>query len=335
MSVTTIEWTKRPGTIGETWNPTTGCNKVDRGCKNCYAEKMHKRLQAMGQEKYKGNFLDGAVPQPDTLDIPMKWTKPRTVFVNSMSDLFHENVDFAFILEVMQVIQMTPQHTYLVLTKRPEVALEFWEWMDLTIPNGIKNWTPPQNLWLGTSCNDQDSANKRVPILLRINGILRFISYEPATGPVDFKKIVTDSHALDEDGRDRMFHLIDALNGLEADMAYHKTNQVWQGNIKRDCPRLHWVIMGGESGNKAAPMHPAWARKVRDDCQAAGVPFFFKQFGEWAPRTFLEEGKPFLKFGTDPKLYTFTEPPQNMIKVGKHKSGHELDGKIYQQFPNF
>lgn len=312
MSVTTIEWTKRPGTIGETWNPTTGCNKVDRGCKNCYAEKMHKRLQAMGQEKYKGNFLDGAVAQPDTLDIPMKWTKPRTVFVNSMSDLFHEKVDFNFICEVMQVIQLTPQHTYLVLTKRPEIAVKFFDWMgrDLYGP-----WAPPPNLWMGTSCNDQESANKRVPVLLKLKGVLRFLSYEPATGPVDLSNLETNYFQP----------TIDAVRGFST----------FGGRIDYDHPRLHWVIMGGESGNKAAPMHPAWARKVRDDCQAAGVPFFFKQFGEWAPRTFLDEGKPFIKFGTDPKIYTFTEPPQNMIKVGKHKSGHELDGKTYQQFPNF
>ena len=126
MSVTTIEWTQRPGTIGETWNPTTGCNKVDRGCKHCYAEIMHKRLRAMGQAKYAAPFLDGAVGHTDTLMIPMSWTKPRTVFVNSMSDLFHEKLAFTFILEVMHTIQTTPQHTYLVLTKRPKHALEFW-----------------------------------------------------------------------------------------------------------------------------------------------------------------------------------------------------------------
>lgn len=330
MSVTTIEWTKRPGTIGETWNPTTGCNKVDRGCKNCYAEIMHKRLHAMGQAKYAAPFLDGAKAHEDTLNIPMGWAKPRTVFVNSMSDLFHDDVPPAFIIKVFNVIESTPQHTYLVLTKRPENALKFWAWMnaaDIT-------WVPPANLWIGTSANDQQSANVRVPILLKIWGVLRFLSYEPATGPLDLTKLITSDHSLDEDGLERKFHIVDPLNGLEADAVHNRTEQLWRGNIQRDRPRLHWVIMGGESGPKAVPMHPAWARRVRDDCRAAGVPFFFKQFGAWAPFTFLDgEGKPTIRFAQDKKTFTFTEPGQNMIKVGKHKSGHELDGQVWQQFP--
>lgn len=314
MSVTTIEWTKRPGTIGETWNPTTGCNKVDRGCKNCYAETMHKRLHAMGQVKYAAPFLDGAKPHADTLDIPMSWTKPRTVFVNSMSDLFHKDLAFEFILEVFQVMQLTPYHTYLVLTKRPERALEFWQWMKARMPKPGEGWMPPQNLWLGTSCNDQESANKRIPILLDIKGVLRFLSYEPATGAVDLTRIEPDFFRP----------TINALAGTAT----------FGGHVDFDHPRLQWVIMGGESGPRAVPMHPAWARKVRDDCQGAGVPFFFKQFGAWAPFTFLDgEGKPHLRFADDKKIFTFTEPGQNMIKVGKHKSGHELDGQIWQQFP--
>ena len=270
MSVTSIEWTKRPGTIGETWNPTTGCNKVDRGCKNCYAEIMHKRLQAMGHKKYQRAFLAGAVEQWDTLDIPMKWNKPRTVFVNSMSDLFHADLDFKFISEVFQVIQLTPQHTYLVLTKRPEIALKFWHWQGTT--NGT-TWTPPANLWLGTSANDQKSADLRLPQLLAITDVaVRFLSYEPATGPLD-------------------------LSGY---LSFPKYNA------------LDWVICGGESGPKAEKMWPEWPRKVRDQCVAAGVPFFFKQWGTWAPNG----------------------PAQIMMKLGKTAGGHILDGETWQQFPN-
>lgn len=316
MSVTTIEWTKRPGTIGETWNPTTGCNKVDRGCKHCYAETMHKRLRAMGQAKYAAPFLDGAVGHIDTLTIPLSWTKPRTVFVNSMSDLFHKDLPFTFILEVMHTIQTTPQHTYLVLTKRPERALEFWAWMQGQMPDG--RWDPPRNLWMGTSANDQASANVRVPILLNLKGVLRFLSYEPATGPLDLTQIEGTLH--ERMGKPR----INALAGLK-----------YSGyDIDRDNPRLHWVICGGESGPKAVPMHPAWARKVRDDCKAAGVPFFFKQYGAWAPITYLNaEGVPAVRFTSEKNVFTFTEPGQNMIKVGKNKSGHELDGQVWQQFP--
>lgn len=247
MSVTSIEWTKRPGTIGETWNPITGCNKVDRGCKNCYAEIMHKRLRTMGQKKYAAPFLDGAVPQPDTLDIPMHWTKTRTVFVNSMSDLFHEYVPFNFIIEVFQVMQLTPQHTYLVLTKRPEIAIEFWQWMEVCNPG----WTPPPNLWMGTSANDQKSADERVPILLKLDATVRFLSYEPATGPCDLSKYLW--------AEDAHFHIPQ--------------------------PSLAWVICGGESGPKADPMDPNWPQKTRDDCRKAGVAFFFKQWGLWHPET--------------------------------------------------
>jgi protein gp37 len=314
MSVTTIEWTQRPGTIGETWNPTTGCNKVDRGCKHCYAETMHKRLRAMGQAKYAAPFLDGAVGHEDTLDIPMKWTKPRTVFVNSMSDLFHKDLPFSFILQVFQTMQLTPYHTYLVLTKRPEIALEFWKWMKDQMPKGGQGWTPPRNLWMGTSANDQESANIRVPKLLDLKGVLRFLSYEPATGPLDLRKIEPAIWRP----------TFDALAGIETFGDY----------INRDAPRLHWIICGGESGPKAVPMHPAWARKVRDDCKATGVPFFFKQFGAWAPTTFLDgQGVPTVRFTHEKNIFTFTDPGQNMIKVGKHRSGHQLDGETIQQFP--
>jgi len=251
MSVTSIEWTKRPGTIGETWNPTTGCNKVDRGCKNCYAEIMHKRLRAMGQAKYEAPFLDGAVPHYDTLDIPMKWTKPRTVFVNSMSDLFHEHVPFEFIAKVFQVIQLTPQHTYLILTKRPEIAAGFWHWQGMT--NGTE-WKAPPNFWLGTSANDQKSAEARLPALIYLKPFVSvlFLSYEPATGPLALRAL-----------RIGPFSHVDALTSLD------------------------WVICGGESGPKAEPMRPSWAQKMRDDCRQAGVPFFFKQWGRWHPLTDL------------------------------------------------
>lgn len=333
MSVTTIEWTQRPGTIGETWNPTTGCNKVDRGCKYCYAEIMHKRLRAMGQAKYAAPFLDGAVGHADTLDIPMKWTKPRTVFVNSMSDLFHEKLPFDFILEVFQVIQLTPQHTYLILTKRPERAHDFYFWMIGQEPGFLF----PDNCWIGTSANDQKSAEIRVPLLLKIPDVNRFLSYEPATDRADLTQLVIDRYATDEDGTTFKMKVVDALNGKQWEQATDRAGTVyWRGHISRDMPRLHWVIMGGESGPKAVPMHPAWARAIRDQCKAAGVPFFFKQYGTWAPITFLDDqGVPKVKFTAEKNVFTFTEPGQNMIKVGKGKSGHELDGEIIQQFPQF
>lgn len=131
--VSRIEWTT------ETWNPTTGCNKVSRGCKNCYAEKMHKRLKGMKEKGYEEGFLKGAVEQPHTLTRPLKWKSPQRIFVNSMSDLFHENVSFDFIDKVIGVMYQCPQHTFQVLTKRPEIMLEwskrYWKTTKYYIPN--------------------------------------------------------------------------------------------------------------------------------------------------------------------------------------------------------
>lgn len=305
MSVTSIEWTKRPNTIGETWNPTTGCNKVDRGCKNCYAEIMHKRLQAMGQVKYQQDFLKGAVCHPDTLNIPMKWTKPRTVFVNSMSDLFHINVPFDFIAEVFQVIQLTPQHTYLVLTKRPDRAVEFWNWM-VKKNNGF---TPPKNLWMGTSANDQQSGNKRIPELLNLWGCLLFLSYEPATGPLSLERMNVDFNP-----------------GPGFLNAFRGESYVDGRLFKKYGNRLSWIICGGESGSKAVPMNPDWARNIQKECAKSYTPFFFKQFGLWQPFDFeMEAGKKY-----NVKRFLDGRPP--MYKA-RDKGFNILDGKVYQQFP--
>lgn len=340
MSVTTIEWTQRPGTIGETWNPTTGCNKVDRGCKHCYAEQMHRRLQAMGQKKYQQDFLKGAVIHQDTLQIPYGWLKPRTVFVNSMSDLFHKDVPFEFVREVFKVMENTNQHTYLILTKRPDRAVEFWSWINdnggtdlfgnvVPVPYG---WKCPSNVWMGTSVNDQAST-KRILELLKLKGCLRFLSYEPATGPVDLRRIVISDTAMDEDGKGRRVVVMDALEGIAMDSVYERDKKVWSCVLDRDVPRLHWVIMGGESGHGAEPMHPAWVRKVRDDCRATGTPFFFKQWGAWKPVWYYTEAQQIIKFQLGKDEFLFPDPAQNMKRVGKGEAGHELDGETCQQFP--
>lgn len=251
---TTIEWTQRPGTKGETWNPTTGCNKVSQGCKHCYAQVMHRRLQAMGVKGYEHDFLDGARPQPHTLDRPLKWKKPRTVFVNSMSDLFHEAVPFSFILEVYAEASITPRHTYLVLTKRPERAAEFYEWLRVYVNahdmggfNGWFNGGMP-NVWLGTSVEDQAAANSRIPHLLRCPAAVRFLSCEPLLGPVEL--------------------------GTWLDIGPSEARFSYSPGV---FSQIDWVIAGGESGHGARHMHPDWARSLRDQCRTAGVPFFMKQ----------------------------------------------------------
>ena len=310
MSVTTIEWTKRPGTIGETWNPTSGCNKVDRGCKNCYAEIMHRRLQAMGLPKYANDFLDGAFAHEDTLTIPLAWKKPRTVFVDSMSDLFHKNISFEFIRRVFEVMRDTPQHTYLILTKRPERAVEFFNW---NWPRTPQEWNCPSNIWMGTSVNDQESAEIRIHKLLLLDCKVLFLSYEPATGPLNLRSIKLGNYHINAFEGFRK----SILGGILPEFDHHDPGV---------SNKLSWVIAGGESGPKAVASNPAWFRTVRDDCKAAGVPYFFKQYGLWHPYTGPKEtGKIY-------HVTRYTDDREPMYKAND-KSFNLLDGEVWQQFP--
>jgi protein gp37 len=164
MSASGIEWTEL------TWNPVTGCNKISPGCKHCYAESMSKRLKAMGTEKYKDGFLLRV--HPETLSIPFTWKKPKVVFVNSMSDLFHDDVPFEFIKAVFSVMNSTPQHIYQVLTKRSERLLAL---------STELNWT--NNIWMGVSI-ENDDYTYRVEHLANTNAKIKFLSIEPLIGPV-------------------------------------------------------------------------------------------------------------------------------------------------------
>jgi protein gp37 len=247
MAKSKIEWTD------VVWNPVTGCTKVSQGCKHCYAETMAKRLKAMGRPEYQdvigedGRWNGTITLVKERLEDPLKWKKPRRVFVNSMSDLFHLEVPNNYIADVIGTMQRTPQHTYIILTKRPKRMMEYFIWLYDDEATALL-----PNVWLGVSVEDQATANLRIPNLLQTPAAVRFVSYEPALGPVDLKKVVNAT-------RDSMPHTSRLSIGLD------------------------WIIMGGESGPGARPMHPDWARNVRDQCQAAGVPFFFKQWGEWMP----------------------------------------------------
>lgn len=159
-----IEWTEA------TWNPVTGCTKVSAGCKNCYAERMAKRLQAMGVPQYRNGFK--LTLQPEMLDVPRRWKRPRTVFVNSMSDLFHPEVPLEFIKRVFAVMNECPQHTFQILTKRPEIAAEF---------SPELKWT--RNIWMGTSVENM-LVMHRVHDLVRVKAKVRFLSLEPLLGPL-------------------------------------------------------------------------------------------------------------------------------------------------------
>jgi protein gp37 len=320
-----IEWTHRPGTKSEVWNPTTGCDKVSAGCRNCYAEVMHKRLRGMGQKKYKYPFLGHLALHADELLKPLSWRKPRTVFVNSMSDLFHKDVPFDFIDKVFAVMVGTPQHTYQILTKRADRLQRYFSegkdamiqrWADAALELGIspdqddpdqgycaiftlcdQEW-PRKNIWIGVSAENQETFDERYYHLSKIPAHVRFISYEPALGPLKLP----------------------------------------------ETPAFQWLIAGGESGLKARPAHIYWFRSVRDQCKSAGVKFFLKQWGTWVPaggrHRSGEDGKFAILYDTGNFVKTNTYPRQMMqfggivmSNVGKSKSGHVLDGVEHLEFP--
>lgn len=166
MNNTKIEWTDR------TWNPVSGCTKVSQGCKNCYAETMHERFNG------KGSFRKVTI-KPHKIDEPLKWKKPSKIFVNSMSDLFHEDVPFSFIYDVMVTIQKAHWHTFQILTKRPEIMVKFFN-------EYAQPMEPIPNLWIGVSAENQDALNERLPYLLQTKAVVKFLSCEPLLGPIVF-----------------------------------------------------------------------------------------------------------------------------------------------------
>lgn len=271
---TAIEWTHRPGTKGETWNPTTGCDKISAGCDNCYALTLAKRLKAMGSPKYQRDGDPrtsgpgfGLAVHPDVLPGPLRWRKPRTVFVNSMSDLGHGWVPREFVARVFAVMAATPEHTYQILSKRPERLARMltdechcgaghrpgehfrseMEWAATphspTYVPGLmpglyhrSEWPLP-NVWIGTSIESNDYT-RRASRLRETPAAVRFISAEPLLGPLP---------SLDLTG-------------------------------------IRWLIAGGESGPGARPMRASWVRDLRDRCAESGTAFFFKQWGGRTPK---------------------------------------------------
>lgn len=213
-----IEWTDA------TWNPVTGCSKVSPGCQHCYAERLAHRLKAMGVPTYRNAFE--VTLHPHVLERPLHWRRPRRVFVNSMSDLFHEEVPEDFIRSVFSVMARAPQHVFQILTKRADRLLE----VASKLP-----W--PSNVWQGVSV-ESAAYTWRIDRLRRVPATVRFLSIEPLLGPIP---------DLPLDG-------------------------------------ISWVIVGGESGYGHRPADPDWVRILRDQCVAAHVPFFFKQWGGRTPK---------------------------------------------------
>jgi protein gp37 len=287
-SVSTIEWTDA------TWNPVRGCSRTSPGCQRCYAERVAGRFSGVGQP-YEGfatragghgKWTGKLALVPEHLADPLRWKKPRRIFVNSMSDLFHEELLDEDVAAVFGIMAAASHHTFQILTKRAERMRDWFEWVnrgaeisgifygtpqeviaasaawattedemfDERINSPITGPWPLPNVLLGVSVETQQFADERIPRLLRTPATTRFVSYEPALGPVNFESTLLHPNA------------------------------VWKGNVLRshaspadDVPGLDWVIVGAESGYGARPFDEAWARQTRDACARAGVAFFYKQ----------------------------------------------------------
>lgn len=301
---TKIEW------ADATWNIVTGCTRVSPGCENCY--------------------IDWAPPtgvrlHPERLDQPLRWHKPRRVFVNSLSDLFHEGIPDDYIARVWAVMTLAPNHTFQILTKRHARMrslldrVDFWQRVGahmsemLDVPTQVDDVRALPNVWLGVTVEDQQRANLRIPYLAGTPAAVRFLSCEPLIGRVDLSE--------------------------------------WIGQGRRFRP-FDWVIVGGESGKDARPMHPDWARLLRDQCIGDEVPFFFKQRGEWSwnePGEFRVPPKPYTDRtavmhpagmtamrkgnGFNPFERGHPDWATRITRVGKRAAGRELDGRTWDEFP--
>jgi len=367
-----IEWTDA------SWNPVRGCTRVSAGCGGpgdkggCYAEQIAARFSDPGRPFHgfaertaKGGRWTGKVALvEDMLLKPLSWRRPRHIFVNSMSDLFHESLPDAAIDRVFAVMALCPEHTFQVLTKRPARMREYCGDRE-TYWGGETPW-PLRNVWLGTSVEDQATADERIPHLLATPAAVRFVSYEPALGPVDFGRWIFDW------GCDRCGY----SGGETKD---HCPNCGWVGFVAGEigeaacpackellsdyyaCPNceatdefgatgsfIDWIICGGESGPNARPMHPDWARSVRDQCAAAGVAFFFKQWGEHLPGT-LDKHRDMIAWQDGRTEYygehqdiKYSESWLDNTKagelilacrVGKKAAGRLLDGRTHDDMP--
>lgn len=311
---TKIEWTDA------TWNPITGCSVVSPGCTNCYAMKLagtrlkhHPSRAGLTRDSKAGPVWTGEVRfNPGWLDQPLRWKKPRMIFVCAHGDLFAEGVEDAWLDQIFAVMALAPQHTFQVLTKRPERMLIYLTTRlrehriaaaQAGLPDPIPEpgrWPhlPMPNVWLGVSVEDQQRAEERIPILLEAPAAIRWISAEPLLGPIDLIPFTGT--------------LMSQVGDFEVDTVTGETRF-----IDTEPPRilrgLDWIVVGGESGDGARPMQPEWARSLRDQCQAAGVPFHFKQWGNH--RICSDANGPY------------------MLRVPKAEAGRLLDGIEHNGFP--
>ncbi len=339
-----IEWTEA------TWNPITGCTKVSPGCDHCYASTFAERWRGTPGHYFERGF--DITLRPDKLDLPLRWRRPRRIFVNSMSDLFHDSIPDEYIARVFAVMALAERHTLQVLTKRHgrmRSLLGSANFRNLVLRAGIAMardtggintvWAaraldpdngPAANVWLGVSVENQQWANIRIPVLLDTPAAVRWISAEPLLGPIDLGAWLRD---------------VDSPSCWDVHAPSAECGQ---------CIRPDWIVCGGESGPGARPMHPDWARWLRNQCVDANVPFLFKQHGEWAEATrttathLLHVTKGYLipradgttdhpygeHSGLDQDLVDRGHPGWIRVRRwGKKAAGREMDGRTWDQYP--
>lgn len=300
MQNSKIEWTDH------TFNPWWGCQRVSPGCQNCYAETLAHRY---GHEVWGPARTTPRRAMSDNYwKQPIRWNKaaekarhPARVFCASMADVFEDHPQVAeWRQRLWHLIEETPWLTWLLLTKRPENIRR------MIMPAWLG--APPPNIWYGTSCEDQQRADERIPHLLRVPARVRFLSCEPLLGAIDLTR--TNYGSVEPT------HKIDVLREW-----YYDGDTLIDRAPANEAQKIHWLIVGGESGHGAGPMHPDWARGLRDQAQAAGVAFFFKQWGQFAPPTAHSSGE--LAF----------EDGQRMRSIGKRAAGRLLDGTEHNAYP--
>ena len=323
---TGIEWTD------ETWNPISGCSKVSEGCRNCYAERVSHRFGTTNKSWTNANAAENVQLHPERLDQPIRWRKPCKIFVNSMSDLFHEQVPDSFIDKVFAVMALAHQHEFQVFTKRPGRMKTYMKSARVRIGAAIEEIAPAYrgyevfaddvatgacwpipDIWLGVSVEDQRAAEERIPLLLQTPAAVRFLSCEPLLGAVHLGSYlhVHGRACYDDPGpcEGHPFLICDQHN------------------------ELNWVIVGGESGPGARPMHPDWARSLRDQCAEAGIPFLFKQWGAWLPVEMTDKDFPATVARTCLAGDGKSGDVGHWLKAGKKAAGRSLDGRIWDEYP--
>ena len=367
-----IEWTDA------TWNVITGCSVHSPGCTNCYAMR-NAGIRLRHSAAYKGlTQLTKAGPvwtgevrlNERILDQPLRWGRPRKIFVCASGDLFHENVPDEWIDQVFDVMEKADRHVFQVLTKRADRMHDYlsvrWRLPDdlaqdiaplYGLPRDAHLYQAKTHIWLGVSAEDQTRASDRIPVLLATPAAIRFASIEPMLGPMDLRRLNewTDDFADCGHPEPQWAGAVDTtfLDGLTGRWDTHvvRDNEVLATRADGvdtglcDMERgLDWVILGGESGLGARPMHPDWVRSLRDQCAVAGVPFFFKQWGNYLPEGQFDKDRfEWCPGNSDPRVHWWRElrpdePTSDgccSIDIGKKKAGHYLDGVEHLAMPGF